>query len=123
MSQVTAKKYYNVHRKEISFAIKDKIFINVKNLRVRKPCKKLTDRYIGPFKISKSVGPNAYELKLFKTYKRFYRTFPMSLLEPYSRKEGEKPLKPINLDKKNRFQVKSIRKERNSKKNLQFLIK
>jgi hypothetical protein len=56
MSQVTAKKYYNTYRKKIFFAIKDKIFINVKNLRLRKLCKKLTDRYIGSFKMSKFVG-------------------------------------------------------------------
>jgi hypothetical protein len=73
--------------------------------------------------MSKSVSPNAYELKLPKIYKRFHYTFPVSLLKSYSRKKGEKPLKPIDLDKKDRFQVKSIRKERDSKENLQFLIK
>jgi hypothetical protein len=103
MSQITAKKYYNVYKKEISFAIGDKIFINVKNLRVRKSCKKLTDYYVRPFKVSKSIGLNAYELELFKTYKRLYRTFPMSLLKSYSRREGEKPPRLIDFDKKNRF--------------------
>jgi hypothetical protein len=73
--------------------------------------------------VFKFIGPNAYELKFFKTYKRLYRMFSMSLLKPYSRKESEKPSKPINLDKKDRFQVESIRKERDSKENLQFLIK
>jgi hypothetical protein len=123
ISQITAKKYYDAHRKEISFAIKDKIFINVKNLRVRKPCKKLTDRYIRPFKMSKSVGPNVYELELSETYKRLYRTFPVSLLEPYSRREGEKLSRPIDLDEEDRFQVKNIRKERDLKENPQFLVK
>jgi hypothetical protein len=56
ISQIIAKKYYNAHKKEISFAIRDKVLINVKNLRVRKPCKKLTDHYIGPFKMSKSIS-------------------------------------------------------------------
>jgi hypothetical protein len=123
MSQIIAKKYYNAHKKEISFAIKDKIFINAKNLRVRKPCKKLTNRYVRPFKVFKSINPNAYELKLPKIYKRLYRTFLISLLKPYSRKKGEKLPKPIDLDKENRFQVKSIRKKRDSKENPQFLIK
>jgi hypothetical protein len=103
MSQATAKKYYNVYKKEISFAIRDKILINVKNLRVRKLCKKLIDRYIRPFKMSKSVNFNIYELELSKTYKRLYRTFFMSLLESYSRKEDEKPPRPVDLDKKDRF--------------------
>jgi hypothetical protein len=117
MSQATAKKYYNAHKKEISFAIGDKILINVKNLRVQKLCKKLTNRYIGFFRVSKFVGLNVYELEFSKTYERFYRTFLVSLLKPYSRKKGEKPPGPINLDKKDRFQVKSIRKERDSKEN------
>jgi hypothetical protein len=67
--------------------------------------------------VSKSINPNIYELELPETYKRFYRTFLVSLLEPYSRKEGEKPFRPVNLDKKDRFQVKNIRKERDSKEN------
>jgi hypothetical protein len=123
MSQTTAKKYYNTHKKEISFAIGDEIFINVKNLRVRKPYKKLTDRYIGPFKISKTVSLNAYELELPAAYRVLYRTFSVSLLKPYLRRKGEKPLGPINLDEKDRFQIKSIRKERGTKENPQFLIK
>jgi hypothetical protein len=73
--------------------------------------------------MSKSVSLNIYELELSKIYKRLYRTFPMSLLKPYSRKEGEKSLRPVDFDKKDRFQVKNIRKERGSKKNPQFLVK
>ena len=92
ISQITAKKYYNIHRKEISFAIKNEIFINIKNLRVRKLCKKLTDRYIGLFKIFKTVDLNAYELKLPIAYKALYYTFSVFLLKPYSRKENEEPL-------------------------------
>jgi hypothetical protein len=68
--------------------------------------------------MSKFVSPNIYELKLSEIYKRLYRTFLVSLLESYSRREGEKPFKPINLDKKDRFQIKNIRKERDSKENL-----
>jgi hypothetical protein len=73
--------------------------------------------------MSKSISPNTYELELPKTYKRLYRTFPVSLLKSYFRKKGEKPPRPVDLDKENKFQVKSIRKKRDSKKNLQFLIK
>jgi hypothetical protein len=34
ISQTTAKKYYNIYKKEISFTIGDEVLINVKNLRV-----------------------------------------------------------------------------------------
>ena len=73
--------------------------------------------------MSKFINFNTYELELPETYKRLYRTFLMSLLKPYFRRESEESPKPVDLDKKNRFQVKSIRKERDSKENLQFLIK
>jgi hypothetical protein len=78
----------------------------------------LTDRYIRLFKISKTVNLNIYELKLPATYKVLYRIFSVSLLKPYSRKKGEEPFRPINLDEKDRFQIESIRKERGTKKNL-----
>jgi hypothetical protein len=103
MSQITAKKYYNAYRKEIFFAIGDEILINVKNLRVRKLCKKLTNRYVGSFKISKTINLNTYELELPTAYRALYRTFPVFLLEPYSRKKGKEPFKPVNLDEEDRF--------------------
>ena len=53
--------------------------------------------------MSKSISPNAYELELSEIYKKLYRTFSVSLLEPYSRKKGEKPFRLIDLDKENRF--------------------
>jgi hypothetical protein len=58
--------------------------------------------------VFKSVNSNTYELELPETYKRLYRTFSMLLLEPYSRKKGEEPPESINLDKEDRFQIKSI---------------
>jgi hypothetical protein len=73
--------------------------------------------------VFKSISFNAYELKLSEIYERLYRTFSVSLLESYSRKEGEESSRPIDLNKKDRFQVESIRKERDSKENPQFLIK
>ena len=58
--QNIVKKYYDARRKNISFAIREEILLNAKNLRVRKLCKKLTDRYIGSFKVIKAVGLNVY---------------------------------------------------------------
>ena len=58
--QNIVKKYYDARRKDIFFIIGDKILLNTKNLRVRKLYKKLTDRYIEPFKIVKAVDLNTY---------------------------------------------------------------
>jgi hypothetical protein len=53
--------------------------------------------------MSKSISFNAYELKFLKIYERLYRTFFVSLLEPYSRKKGEESSKLVNFNKENRF--------------------
>ncbi len=110
--QNTVKKYYDTRRKDISFVIGDEVLLNTKNLRVRKLCKKLTDRYIKPFKIVKAVGLNVYQLELLEQYGRFHKTFYVSLLESYMRRAGEKPPGPVSLDEDDRYQVESIRKER-----------
>ncbi len=90
---------------------------------MRKLYKKLTDRYIKSFKIIKAVGLNVYQLKFPEQYGRLYKTFYISLLELYIRRADEKPPEPVSLNKNNRYQIKSIRKERILKNKTQFLIK
>ncbi len=111
-TQNIVKKYYDTHRKDISFTIKKEIFLNTKNLRVRKSYKKLTNRYIKPFKLTKAIGLNIYQLELPEQYRRLYKTFHISLLELYMRKAGEKPPKLISLNKNDRYQIENIRKKR-----------
>jgi len=90
---------------------------------VRKSYKKLTDRYIRPFKITKAIGSNIYQLELPEQYERLYKTFHISLLKLYIRRVGEKPSRLVSLNKDDRYQVESIRKERILKSKTQFLIK
>ncbi len=79
---------------------------------MRKPYKKLTDRYIKPFKITKAIGLNVYQLELPEQYRRLYKTFHISLFKLYIRRADEEPPGPISLNKNDRYQVESIRKER-----------
>jgi len=58
--KISQKKYYDARRKDIFFIIKKNFLFNTKNLRVRKLCKKLTDRYIRSFKVVKVIGLNVY---------------------------------------------------------------
>src|ERR1700677_174271 len=62
----------------------------VKNINQARPSKKLSDRFLGPFKVVEPVGHQAYRLKLLKTMK-IHPVFHVSLLEPYHRREGEDP--------------------------------
>ncbi len=82
---------------------------------MRKLYKKLTDRYIKFLKITKAVGLNVYQLEFLEQYRRFYKTFYVSLFKLYIRRAGEKPPRLISLNKNDRYQVESIRKGRVSK--------
>jgi hypothetical protein len=72
----------------------------LKNINIRKFCKKLTKRFLELFIIKSAVGANAYRLRLLEIYNRFYHIFHVSLLEPYYRRKGiDLPLPTFINDK------------------------
>src|SRR5947199_9294367 len=76
-------KNINAHRAEHpSFQVGDKILINTKNIRTRRPFKKLNHRYLELFPIIKLIGTKAVRVGLLKTM-HCYNVFYVSLLEPY----------------------------------------
>ena len=54
--------------------------LSTKNLQLRKASKKLSNKFIGPFRVAKRIGKNAYQLDLPKEYGRVHPTFYVSLL-------------------------------------------
>ena len=75
---VTANK-----RRKIAPQLKkgDKVYLLTRNLRTKKPSKKLDHVRVGPFFIKKPKGPVNYELELPKDA-RIHPVFHVSLLEP-----------------------------------------
>ena len=67
-----------------NFEVGNRVLLATKNLHIKqnKLSKKLLPRYIGPFKILKKVGTQAYELELPPTMK-MYDVFHVSLLKTY----------------------------------------
>ena len=63
--------------------------MSTKNLRIK--VRKLTLKFIGPFKILEYVGNSAYKLELLSIYIRLYPTFYISLLKEYIAKKGQEP--------------------------------
>ena len=76
------KKYYNRKHKPKSYKVGDLVMLSTKNLNQKKPSKKLSPRFVGPFRVQDKVGAQAYRLLLPATY-RIHNTFHVSLLEPY----------------------------------------
>ncbi|CAI7907852.1 unnamed protein product, partial [Closterium sp. NIES-53] len=72
----------NRSRREVSFAVGDRVLLDSCNLRLPHDCK-LRPRFIGPFVIERSLGQVAYRLRL-PAHFRMHPSFHMSLLRPYT---------------------------------------
>lgn len=57
------------------------VWLSTRDLRLRLPCRKLSPRYVGPFKIVRQITPVSFRLALPNHY-RISPTFHMSLLKP-----------------------------------------
>jgi hypothetical protein len=83
MAQITAAKYYNKKHKDMSYNVRDEMLLSSRNIRTRRACKKLNNRFISLFRVMEKVGRNTYKLNLLKRYGRFHKTFGVTLLKPY----------------------------------------
>jgi hypothetical protein len=90
---------------------------------VRKLYKKFLDRYVRSFQILKKIGINTYQLNLFKKYRRFHRTFHISLLKSYTRRPDVAPAELINVNGEDQYVVEAILDFREKRGKKQFLIK
>ena len=81
-------KFYNQKHQQQEFQQGDLVLLSAKNLKQKRPNKKLSDKLIGPFRVRRRVGKQAYHLWLPPAY-RIHPVFHVSLLEPYKRRKGD----------------------------------
>lgn len=110
-SQASQQKFYDKHSKDTSFEVGEKVWLNRRNIRTKRPSSKLDWKMIGPFKIIKKHGKNAYKLDLPPSY-RIHDVFHVSLLER-DPTQGESPL-DVGVDEDNtrEYMVEAIRDSR-----------
>jgi len=85
-AQEAMKSQADKHRKIIFYDVGDKVFLSSRNITTDRPSKKLEDKMLGPFPITKKVG-TSYQLDLPSSMK-VHNVFHSSLL----RKDPDNPL-------------------------------
>ncbi|KAL0175542.1 hypothetical protein M9458_027872, partial [Cirrhinus mrigala] len=105
------------------------VWLSTRDLRLRLPCKKLSPRYVGPFRIIRQITPVSFKLELPPEY-RISPTFHMSLLKPAGRPEGGESLEgtapqgpaPLIIDGEEVYRVSTILDSRRRRGRLQYLV-
>jgi hypothetical protein len=98
-AQVRQKKYADEHRRQVTFAVGDRVLLATANLKLvgeTKRARKLTERFIGPYRVKKVINANAYELELPPTLK-IHPTINVSQLKEYHDGSAAFPSRPTPL--------------------------
>ena len=100
-TQNSMTKFYNCKHKDKVYKVGDEVMLSSKNIHMQKASKKLTDKYLSPFRVEALIDKNTYQLKLSASYERIHSTFHISLLKPYHRQEGMKLPELIEIEGNN----------------------
>lgn len=90
-SRQRMKEWADKKRKEApSYEKGQLVLLNAKNIKTKRPAKKLDRKLLGPFKIQKVISPTAVRITLPKGW-RIHNSFHVSLIEPYRAGNQELP--------------------------------
>jgi hypothetical protein len=78
-AQQVYKRYVDCHRRDLSFAVRDQVWLESYNLSTDAPSKKLAAKRLGLYRVQKLVGPSSYQLDIPATW-RIHNVFHAGLL-------------------------------------------
>ena len=119
------QKYFNAKHKPKGFQVGSLVMLSAKNLKQKRPSRKLSHKFIGPFKVLDAVGAQAYRLALPSNY-RIHNVFHVTLLEPYDRSrhndDGFMP-PPELIDDEEQWEVEEVLARRRRQGVVQYKVK
>jgi transposase InsO family protein len=122
-AQSRAISYVNKKRKTAPLLKEgDKAYLLTKNLRTRRPTKKLDKVKVGPFFISKQISPVNFRLELPKDAK-IHPVFHISLLEPADAQTPVQKDFHYQPDGEDEWEVEKIIRQRRNKGRQEYLVK
>ena len=120
-------KYYNRKHKPMTFSVGDLVLLSTRNLKQKRPSKKMSHKFAGPFRVEDKIGAQAYRLTLPNTY-RIHNTFHVSLLEPYHHRAGDAEAEqmmqaPDLIDDEEQWEIEEILDRTGGKKGVWYKVK
>ena len=98
-AQARQKKYADAHRRDVTFAVGDRVLLSTANLKLvgeSKRARKFTERFIGPYRVKRVINANAYELELPPQLK-IHPTINVSQLKEYHDGSAAFPARPAAI--------------------------
>ena len=124
-----AKRWADSRRTALSFSPGALVLLSTKNLRLRSVgSRKLLPKWVGPFKVARTVSAVAYRLELPLTMRAIHPVFHVSLLRPYRHDGNVQPPPPaIEVEDELEYEVEAVLDKRfrryRSRRVAEFLIK
>lgn len=122
LAQKAMAQYYDRRHKDITFEVGQKVMLSTKHIALKRPSRKLSERFIGPFTIA-SRRRNACKLELPQKYRRIHNTFHVSLLEPWYGRASDPHAENPDLVSEDEFEVERVLAKRRRQGKTQYLVR
>jgi hypothetical protein len=127
-AQDSQARYYDAKHQRVEFEPGDMVWLNTSNISTSRPSKKLDWKRLGPYKVLKRVGLQAYKLALPPTMRHLHDVFHVSLLDPVkvTTLPPRMPPPPPTLyvkDDQEYFEIEDILDSKRTGRHLRYLVK
>jgi hypothetical protein len=116
-------KYYDAKHISKVYAIENKMYLCVKNIRSIRSSKKLNYKYYESYKISMFINKQSYRLKLSANMRKIHNVFHVFLLEFCKDLAEKKQTSSIYVNDEKQWKIKQILDSRKNREKLQYYIK